>query len=86
MADGNPESRVYAYEIVVVGDDPKAKLFKNAFFVGANAGIGHEPNHGVTEVEIPVSEFPAGKKLTIDVSPCSSLGTNGKSISTTFRV
>ena len=28
MADGNPESRVYAYEIVVVGDDPKAKLFK----------------------------------------------------------
>ena len=86
MADGNPESRVYAYEIVVVGDDPKAKLFKNAFFEGANAGIGHEPNHGVTEVEIPVSELPPGKKLTIDVSPCSSLGTKGKSISTTFRV
>ena len=86
MADGNPESRVYAYEIVVVGDDPKAKLFKNAFFVGANAGVGHEPNHGVTEVEIPVSELPPGKKLTIDVSPCSSLGTKGKSISTTFRV
>ncbi len=86
MADGSPESRVYAYEIVVVGDDPKAKLFKNAFFVGANAGIGHEPNHGITEVEIPVSELPPGKKLTIDVSPCSSLGTKGKSISTTFRV
>ncbi len=86
MADGNPESRVYAYEIVVVGDDPKAKLFKNAFFEGANAGIGHEPNHGITEVEIPVSELPPGKKLTIDVSPCSSLGTKGKSISTTFRV
>ena len=86
MADGNPESRVYAYEIVVVGDDPKAKLFKNAFFEGANAGIGHEPNHGVTEVEIPVSELPPGKKLTIDVSPCSSLGTKGKTIATTWRV
>ena len=86
MADGNPESRVYAYEIVVVGDDPKAKLFKNAFFEGANAGIGHEPNHGVTEVGIPVSELPAGKKLTIDVSPCSSLGTKGKAVATTWRV
>ena len=86
MADGNPESRVYAYEIVVVGDDPKAKLFKNAFFEGANAGIGHEPNHGVTEVEIPVSELPAGKKLTIDVRPVSSLGTKGKTIGTTVRV
>ena len=86
MADGNPESRVYAYEIVVVGDDPKAKLFKNAFFEGANAGIGHEPNHGITEVAIPVSELPPGKKLTIDVSPCSSLGTKGKAVATTWRV
>ena len=86
MADGNPDSRVYAYEIVVVGDDPKAKLFKNAFFEGANAGVGHEPNRGITEVEIPVSELPAGKKLTIGVRPLSSLGTKGKSISTTFRV
>ena len=86
MADGNPESRVYAYEIVVVGDDPKAKLFKNAFFVGANAGIGHEPNRGITEVEIPVSELPPGKKLTIAVRPVSSLGTKGKTIGTTMRV
>ena len=85
MADGNPDSRVYAYEIVVVGDDPKAKLFKNAFFEGANAGVGHEPNCGITEVEIPVSELPAGKKLTIAVRPVSSLGTKGKTIGTTWR-
>ena len=85
MADGNPESRVYAYKIVVVGDDPKAKLFKNAFFEGANAGIGHEPNKGVTTVEIPFSELPAGNKLTIAVRPVSSLGTKGKTIGTTFR-
>ena len=86
MADGNPDSRVYAYEIVVVGDDPKAKLFKNAFFEGCNLGVGHEPNRGITEVEIPVSEIPAGKKLTIGVRPCSSLGTKGKTIGTTFKV
>ena len=86
MADGNPDSRVYAYEIVVVGDDPKAKLFKNAFFAGANAGIGHEPNRGITEVEIPAAELPAGKKLTIAVRPVSSLGTKGKTIGTTVRV
>ena len=86
MADGNPQSRVYAYEIVVVGDDPKAKLFRNAFFEGCNLGVGHEPNNGGTTVEIPLSEIPAGKKLTIGVRPCSSLGTKGKTIGTTFRV
>lgn len=86
MADGNPDSRVYAYEIVVVGDDPKAKLFKNAFFEGCNLGVGHEPNNGGTTVEIPLSEIPAGKKLTIEVRPVSSLGTKGKTIGTTFRV
>lgn len=82
-ANGNPDSRAYAYEIVVVGDDPKAKLFKNAFFKGANAGIGHEPNKGITTVEIPLSELPAGKKLTIAVRPVSSLGSKGKTIGTT---
>jgi len=86
MADGNPDSRVYAYEIVVVGDDPKAKLFKNAFFEGCNLGVGHEPNNGITEVEIPAAELPSGKKLTIAVRPVSSLGTKGKTIGTTMRV
>ena len=80
MADGNPDSRVYAYEMVVVGDDPKAKLFKNAFFEGVNAGIGHEPKNGITEVKIPAAELPSGKKLVIAVRPVSSLGTKGKAI------
>ena len=86
MADGNPDSRVYAYNVVVVGDDPKARLFKSVFFSGLNLGIGHEPNKGITEVEIPVAELPAGKTLTIAVRPVSSLGTKGKTIGTTFRV
>ena len=86
MADGNPDSRVYAYNVVVVGDDIKARYFKSAFFSGLNAGIGHEPNHGVTTVDIPQSVLPAGKKLTIAVRPVSSLGTKGKTIGTTWRV
>ena len=85
LADGNPDSRVYAYEMVVVGDDPKAKLFKNACFEGVNAGIGHEPKNGITEVKIPAAELPAGKKLTIAVRPVSSLGTKGKAIAAKLR-
>ena len=86
MADGNPDSRVYAYNVVVVGDDPKARLFKNVFFSGVNSGMGHEPDGGVTKVDILNSALPAGKKLTIVVRPVSSLGTKGKAIGTTFRV
>ena len=85
MADGNPDSRVYAYNVVVVGDDPKARLFKSVFFSGVNSGIGHEPNRGITEVEIPAAELPAGKKLTVAVRPVSSLGTKGKAIGTVFK-
>ncbi len=85
-ANGNPQSRVYAYEVVVVGDDPKARLFKCVFAEGVNLGYGHEPNRGKTTLEIPNGQLPAGKKLTVAVRPLSSLGTKGKSISTTFRV
>ena len=38
------------------------------------------------EFEIPAAELPAGKELTIAVRPCSSLGTKGKTIGTTWRV
>ena len=86
LADGNPDSRVFAYDVVIVGDDPKARLFKSVYFEGCNVAPGHEPNNGITEVEIPVAELPAGKKLIIAVRPVSSLGTKGKTIGTTFRV
>lgn len=86
MADGNPGSRVYAYEIVVVGDDPKAKLRKNVFFEGVNSAAGREPNRGVTTVAIPMAELPAGKKLIVAVRPVSSLETWGKAIATTVNV
>ncbi|MCR5840137.1 MAG: hypothetical protein K6G94_10950 [Kiritimatiellae bacterium] len=86
MADGNLDSRVYAYNVVVMGDDAKARLFKNVFFSGVNCGIGLEPDKGVTTVEIPFSKLPGGKMLTIAVRPLSSLGTKGNAIGTTFRV
>ncbi len=86
IANGSLASRVYAYNVVAAGEDKKDRCFKNVFFSGANSGIGHEPNRGVTTVDIPISELPAGKNLTIAVRPVSSLGTKGKAIATTFRV
>ena len=85
LADGNPDSRVYAYEVVVVGDEGTPKLYKAVYAAGCNMGIGHEPNGGVTTLEIPKSELPSGKTLTFAVRPLTSLGTFGKPIATTFK-
>ena len=85
LADGNPGSRVFAYEVAVTGDDPDARLCKSAYSKGCNVAPGREPNHGITEVDIPVAELPAGKKLAIAVRPFSSLGTAGHPISTVYR-
>ena len=66
-------------------ETPKARLFKNVFFSGVNSGIGHEPNRGVTTVDVLQSQLPAGKTLTIAVRPISSLGTKGKAIATKYK-
>ncbi len=42
LADGNPGSRVYAYEVVVAGDEGTRKLRKAVYAAGCNLGIGHE--------------------------------------------
>ena len=86
LADGNPDSRVFAYDVVVVGDAPEKRLYKSVYAVGRDLGIGHEPNGGVTTLEIPKAELPEGKKLTIAVRPLSSLGTAGQAIATIWRV
>ena len=85
-ANGNPQSRVYAYEVVIVGENPKVKLFKCVFAEGVNLAYGREPDCGITTLKIPNDQLPAGKKLTIGVRPLSSLGTKGKSITATLRV
>ena len=86
MADGNPNSRVYAYEVVVVGEPGTPKLHKAVYATGCNLGIGHEPNGGMTTLDIPKSELPPGKTLTFVVRPLTSLGTYGKAIATEFKV
>ena len=86
LADGNPDSRVYAYEVVAVGDEGAPKLHKAVYAAGCNMGIAHEPNGGVTTLDIPKSELPPGKTLTFAVRPLTSLGTSGKAIATEFKV
>ena len=85
LADGNPSSRAYAYEVVAVGDEGTPKLHKAVYAAGVNMGIGHEPNGGVTTLEIPKAELPPGKTLTFAVRPLTSLGTSGKAIATEFK-
>ena len=86
LADGNPDSRVYAYEVVVVGDDGAPKLHKAVYAAGCNMGLGHEPNGGVMTLVIPKSELPPGETLTVAVRPLTSLGTSGRAIATTFKL
>ena len=87
MADGNPKSRVFAYDIVAVADDDPAKrFFKSVYFAAVGSGVGHEENGGMTTAVIPMSELPEGSRLTFAVRPVSSLGTKGKAIGTTLRV
>jgi hypothetical protein len=86
LADGNPDSRVYAYEVVVIGEAGSQKLFKAVYAAGCNMGIGHETNGGMTTLDIPKSELPPGKSLTFAVRPLTSLGTSGRPIITDFKV
>ncbi len=86
LADGNPDSRVYAYEVVVIGETGSKKLFKAVYAAGCNMGIGREPDGGVTTLEIARDELPPGKTLTFAVRPLTSLGTSGKAIATEFKV
>ena len=86
LADGNPDSRVYAYEVEVTGDEGTPKLHKAVYATGCNMGIGHEPNGGMTTLDIPKSELPPGKTLTVAVRHLTSLGTAGKAIATEFKV
>ena len=86
LADGNPNSRVYAYEVVVIGEAGSQKLFKAVYAAGCNMGIGHEPNGGVTTLEITKEELPPGETLTVAVRPLTSLGTAGRPIMMDFKV
>ena len=93
-ADGNPDSRVYAYEVVIISVEPSnhpttkppnQRTKKFVYAAGCNMGIGHEPNGGVTELSIPKSELPPGDSLTVAVRPITSLGTRGRPIAAEWK-
>lgn len=99
LADGNPDSRVYAYEVAVEGGGKR--LLKAVYFSGVHMGIGHEPGassgrrdrrgrsdagRGWTTLEIPAAELPPGGTLAISAVPLSSLGTRGAAIETVLEL
>lgn len=94
-ADGNPNSCIYAYEVAVTGETLQApssklqalssKLLKAVYASGVNMGIGHEPNNGITTIDIPKKELPKGDVVTFSVCPLSSLGTRGNPITLKYQ-
>ncbi|MBQ2625592.1 MAG: hypothetical protein IJG18_10915 [Kiritimatiellae bacterium] len=75
----NPAERTMDV-VFALNEEASGKLFKAVYAAGCNMGIGHEPNGGVTTLEIPTSELPPGEALTVAVRPLTSLGTSGRPI------
>ena len=87
LADGNPDSRVYAYEVSISSLKDRSKtLLKAVYATGCNLGMGHEPNGGITELTVPKTELPSGKEFSVSVQPLTSLGTRGKAIAAKLNV
>ena len=80
LADANPVSRLYAYEVSVTGDKKAKKLVRAVYARGVHLAAGREPDGGVTELPIPVKKLPRGRVLTLSAKPISSLGTVGRQI------
>lgn len=83
LADANPESRVYAYDVKIAGADEPVS--RRVFAVGCNLPAGREPNGGVTKMFVPAATLPCGDLLAVSVTPYSSLGTKGRPISALFE-
>lgn len=94
-ADGNPDSRVYVYEVAVADKKTTAtdarkfgpsRLCKAVYAAGCNFGVGHEPDKGVTALEIPYAELPPGKTCFVAVYPLNSLGISGRPITACLKI
>ncbi len=84
LANGNPNCRVYAYEVEISG---KASVLRKAVCAaGCNLGMGHEPGGGVTMLQAGRSELPKGERLAVTATPLTSVGTRGMAISATCRL
>ena len=85
LANGNPKCRVYAYEVEIRPADSalatySPSVMKAVYAAGVNLGMGHEPNKGVTTLEIGRSELPKGERFVVSVTPLTSVGTRGRPI------
>jgi len=78
LADGNPKCRVYAYEVEIAGESGVVR--KAIYAAGCNLGMGHEPDCGVTTLQVGRAELPKGERLTVSATPLTSVGTRGKTI------
>ena len=77
-ADGNPDTRVYAYDVVATGDGGKEHLHKCVYTAGCNLAMGHEPMNGVTPLVLKRDSLPAKGAIRFTVTPMTSLGTSGR--------
>ena len=84
-ADGNPATRAYAFDVGVAGNGGGRARYWGVYAAGACMGAGHEANGGVTELEIPRAELPAGDEFTVFARPVTSLGSYGEEISLRCR-
>lgn len=84
-ADGNAGTRVYAFDVAVCGDGGGRPRFYGVYAAGACMGVGHEPNGGVTQLDIPAADLPAGDEFTVLARPVTSLGTFGSEIKTSWK-
>ena len=85
LANGNQKCRVYAYEVEIRPADSalvtsSPPVVKAIYAAGVNLGMGHEPNKGVTTLEIGRSELPKGERFVVSVTPLTSVGTRGRPI------
>ena len=94
LADANPASRVYGYDVVITTTVPAGdaatvaadapKLCKSVYAAGGNLPVGHEPNGGVTTLFVPKAQLPKGEQFIVAVRPVTSLGTSGRPISCSY--
>ena len=84
-ADGNPESRVYVYDVAITGSGGGETCRKTVYAAGCNMAVGHETNGGATTLDVPVAELPPGENVTFCVRPKTSLGTEGRPARVHFR-
>jgi len=83
IADGNPDTRAYGFDVAVSGEGG-AKRYRSVYACGCNMGIGHEANGGITTVVFEAAQLPPGDELTIAARPVTSLGSCGSAIAVKY--